>query len=165
VPGGVSDKVRHILRFGKIYQTWQLDCEMKNVAVSILIAAAVALGGCGEADDSASGEAMVPSTEISAERGKTVFLRCQACHALEKGKTNAAGPTLHGIFGMKAGSRPGFSYSPALMDSGLVWNDQTLDTYLEKPQQAVPGTRMAFAGLRNDAERASLIAYLKEATQ
>lgn len=119
----------------------------------------------GGSDGGGSDGTMAPSTEISAERGKSVFMRCQACHALEKGKTNAAGPSLHGLFGLKAGSQPGFSYSPALMNSGIIWNEETLDAYLEKPQQAVPGTRMAFAGLRNDAERASLIEYLKEATK
>ncbi len=95
-----------------------------------------------------------------ADAGKKVYNKCKACHALEEGK-NKVGPSLFGVMGKKAASVQGFKYSKALKDSGLTWDDATLAKYLAKPKELVPGTRMAFAGLKKDDDIANVIAYIK----
>jgi cytochrome c len=102
--------------------------------------------------------------EGDATAGATVFKKCTACHVVDSDK-NKIGPSLQGIIGRKAGTHPGFKYSPAMVkagEEGLVWDDATLRDYLHNPKAKVPGTKMAFAGLKDDAEIASLIAYLKQ---
>ena len=93
--------------------------------------------------------------------GEAVFKKyCQVCHTTEAGK-NKIGPSLAGIVGRKAGSVPGYSYTEANKNSGVTWDDKTLDTYLTDPKKFIPGTKMLFAGVKNDADRQSLIAFLK----
>ena len=99
-----------------------------------------------------------------AAKGKRVFNKCKACHTLAAGKKRI-GPSLYGIFGKTSGTEPGFKFSSAMKKAKIVWDEKTLDTYLEKPRKAVPGTKMAFAGLKKKADRDNLIAYLKEATK
>ncbi|MCZ6847946.1 MAG: cytochrome c family protein [Alphaproteobacteria bacterium] len=100
-----------------------------------------------------------------AAKGKKVFAKCKACHALAKGK-NKIGPSLYGVFGRKAGTAPGFKrYSPAIKKSGVVWNAETLDKYLAKPRDFIKGNRMPFAGLKKKADRDNLIAYLEKETK
>ena len=92
--------------------------------------------------------------------GQKVFKsQCSICHSVAKGR-NIIGPSLFGVVGRKAGTEPGFSYSKANANSGLTWDEATLEKYLADPQKMVPGTKMTYAGLKNDAERADLIAYL-----
>lgn len=95
-----------------------------------------------------------------AEAGKKVFNKCKACHAMEEGK-NKVGPSLFGVLGRQAAAVKGFKYSKAMTDSGLTWDDATLKKYLAKPKDLVPGTRMAFAGLKKDDEIEDVIAYMK----
>lgn len=93
--------------------------------------------------------------------GERIFkAQCGACHATEAGK-HRVGPSLAGIVGRQAGQIEGFRYSPANKGSDLVWDAATLDTYLTNPRAAVPGTTMTYAGLRNEAQRADMIAYLQ----
>jgi cytochrome c len=93
--------------------------------------------------------------------GEAVFKKyCQVCHTTEAGK-NKIGPSLAGIVGRKAGSVPGFNYTDANKNSGATWDEKTLDTYLTDPKKFIPGTKMLFAGIKNDADRKSLIDYLK----
>jgi cytochrome c len=94
-----------------------------------------------------------------AARGEKRFEECVACHALEKGK-ESVGPDLHGVFGRKAGETAEFRYSPALKRSGIVWSEQTIDTFIADPQAVIPGNRMPFAGVPDASARADLIAYL-----
>ena len=83
--------------------------------------------------------------------------RCASCHSLD---SNRIGPAHRGVYGRRAGSAPGYGYSPALKASGIIWNDQTLDKWLQGPQKLVKGTRMYFV-LPDPAERTAVIAYLK----
>ena len=88
------------------------------------------------------------------------FAPCKACHSVEPGK-NGIGPTLAGIFGDKAGIVPGFEFSDQMKNSGLTWNQATLDRYLTDPRGVVPGTKMAFGGVKDAAKRQEIINYLK----
>lgn len=97
-----------------------------------------------------------------AAAGKTVFHRvCAACHSDEASGPRKLGPTLFGVVGRKAGSVEGFRYSQANKSSGITWTPEVLDEYLKDPKAKVPGTIMAFAGLKNDTERQNVIAYLE----
>lgn len=98
--------------------------------------------------------------EGDATRGKAIYERCQACHSLER---NRSGPKHCGIFGREAGGVNGYRYSRALSGSGIVWDRESLDRFLENPLKAVPGTRMGYAGVKDPQERADLIAFLTAA--
>src|SRR4051812_36252946 len=93
-----------------------------------------------------------------------VFERCKICHTLERGGRATLGPNLHRLFGRTAGMAEGFKASDALKNSGIVWDDDSLARFLRDPKGAVPGNRMAFPGVKDDAELAALLAYLKQAT-
>lgn len=95
-----------------------------------------------------------------AAKGEKIFGQCRACHVAEEG-VNRVGPSLWNLVGRTAGNIEGFKYSPANKNSGLVWSEEQLFTYLEAPQQTIPGTYMAFAGLKKPQDRADVIAYLK----
>lgn len=97
-------------------------------------------------------------------KGEIVFHQCQTCHTIDPG-VNRVGPSLHGIIGRHSGSVEGFHYSDANKNSGKVWSEQELYTYLENPRAAVPGTTMTFVGVRDSQQRADLIAFLKERTK
>jgi cytochrome c2 len=93
--------------------------------------------------------------------GEAVFKKnCAICHTIEAGK-NKLGPSLAGVVGRKAGSIDGFNYSPANKNSGLTWDEATLDVYLTDPKAKVPGTKMTFAGLKDAGDRKAIIEYLK----
>jgi cytochrome c2 len=93
--------------------------------------------------------------------GAKIFKKCAACHKLEEGK-NGVGPSLWGVIGRPVGSIAGFKYSDATKGHGGVWDFETLDAYLENPKAYIPGNKMAFAGLKTEAERAAVIRYLNE---
>lgn len=98
-------------------------------------------------------------------KGKKVFNKCKTCHSLEAGK-NKIGPSLAGMFGREAASAAGFKkYSAALKKSGIVWNDDTIASFLASPKKAVPGNKMSFPGVKKEADLENLIAYLKTATK
>lgn len=93
-------------------------------------------------------------------RGQRIFAQCATCHSPEQG-VNRVGPSLYGIIGRESGTITGFRYSAANQASDIVWTEQELFTYLENPRARIPGTTMAFVGLRNPQQRADVIAYLK----
>lgn len=102
-----------------------------------------------------------PAQAQDAAAGQKVFkIYCNACHAVEPGKTRV-GPSLFGVYGSETGEVKGFHFSAANKSAHLTWDDATLDRYLENPRKVIPGTTMTFAGLKDAQKRKDLIAYLK----
>jgi len=97
--------------------------------------------------------------------GKRLFAQCGSCHTTQADGSGRIGPSLHGLFGRKAGALDGFAFSAAMQKSGIVWDERSLDEYIKEPASRVPGTKMVFLGVQKDQARADIIAYLKEATQ
>lgn len=92
--------------------------------------------------------------------GKQVYARCAACHALAYDRV---GPRHCGVVGRRAGSVPGYAYSSAMKNSGLTWDEKTLERFLAQPMKVVPGTTMTYDGIPDSGERGDLIAYLRQA--
>ncbi len=102
----------------------------------------------------------------NASRGQRLFnQQCRTCHTLEQGGASVAGPNLHGLFGRKAGTAVGYDFSEAMKKSGIVWDEVTLAEYCRDPKAKVPDTKMVFNGVKQPAQLADLVAYLKQATQ
>lgn len=100
--------------------------------------------------------------------GAKVYRKCKACHAVGEGARNKIGPVLNGIVGNKPAAVEGFKYSKALMakaEEGIVWNTASLDAFLTKPKSWAKGTKMAFVGLKKEADREAIIEYLKSHSQ
>ena len=135
--------------FGKIFHSGEPEKE------GYAIEAAVAEGG---------GAAAVPLATLLASadvaKGQQVFAKCQACHTVDQGGANGVGPNLWKVMGAKHGHTPGFAYSDALLSIQGPWNWEEMDRWLANPKKYAPGTKMAFAGLSNPEERASLLLYL-----
>jgi cytochrome c len=108
----------------------------------------LALAGSVQAQDAAAGE--------------KVFAQCKACHQVGPAAKNAVGPHLNGLFGRKAGTVEGYNYSQANKNSGITWDEATFREYIENPRGKVPGTKMVYAGLRDEQRINELIAYLKQ---
>jgi cytochrome c len=96
-----------------------------------------------------------------AAAGERVFTACKACHQVGESAKNAVGPILNGLFGRKAGSVEGYNYSPANKNSGLTWDEATFKDYIKDPRAKVPGTKMVYAGLKDEQRINDLLAYLK----
>ena len=93
-------------------------------------------------------------------KGKKAFKKCVACHSLEEGK-NKMGPPLNNLLGRKAGSVKGYKYSKAMKNSGVVWNEESLDKFLTKPRKFIPKTKMSFRGIKKKSLRDDLISFFK----
>lgn len=98
------------------------------------------------------------------EMGAKVYKKCRTCHTLDEGGRHKVGPNLWAIYGQTAGTKEGFAYSKAMKESGIVWDEATMDGYLENPTKYMPGNRMSFIGLRKKEDRDNLQAYLKDVT-
>jgi cytochrome c len=144
----------------------------RPVSAALLL---LALAACGKAsrqsDDprpdaapgtggGASSRAVAQASAAAAGEAPAAFRQCTICHATEPDR-NLIGPSLAGVYGREAGTVPGYPYSPALKQTGLTWDEATLDRFLAAPMTAVPGTRMTYAGLKDPAERKDVIAHLK----
>ena len=116
--------------------------------------------GCGDG----GGKANAPLK--GAALGQQLFTQCGICHspadpATAAGQIRLTGPNLWNVVGRPSASFDGYAYSPAMRKAGLVWDEQTLDRFLDTPQMVVPGTRMSFAGVHDAGERQAIIDYLK----
>jgi cytochrome c len=98
----------------------------------------------------------------SVEKGANVFKKCTSCHTIDKGGPNRVGPNLYGVVGAPVGKHPGYTYSSAMEKKGGDWTIDALNTYLYLPRDTVPGTKMSFVGIKDNQERADLIAYLNK---
>ncbi len=106
----------------------------------------------------------VPATASQAATpilGRLLFLKCASCHDISTSPSAKTGPNLHGVFGRRVGSLPGYAYSPAMKAQSFVWDEPHLDRWLTQPTELIPGTAMAFGGLPSKADRDAVIAYLR----
>jgi cytochrome c len=95
------------------------------------------------------------------ENGKKLFTKCAPCHSIGPGAKNKVGPELNGVLGRPAASAEGFAYSDALKKSGITWDDAGLHEWITDPKKKVPGTKMLFPGVKDEAERDDIIAYIE----
>lgn len=136
------------------------------------IAAVALLSACGsqpaeeasttsEDTTAAATETNTTGTEVaSADARPAAWAQCAACHAVAKDAPHGLGPNLWGVAGTKAGELAGYEFSPAMKASGLTWDEATLDKYLTNPRALVPGTKMSFAGIADEAKRKELVTWL-----
>ena len=125
------------------------------------ILAASLLGATVVATGQTAPRAPAAGTAAEIALGRSLYIRCAACHALAPTTQAKIGPHLQNIVGRRSGAVAGFNYSPAMRQANISWDAATLDRWLQRPQTVVPGTSMAFAGLTNPADRRALIAYLR----
>lgn len=149
-----------------------------------LLAAALALGACGDEQPAATSAEAGSTSETAAasapaveeedlatllaaanpDRGRRLYIQCRACHTLVAEGNQLLGPNLLGFLDRPAGAQPGYEYSEALLASEIAWTPETLDDWMRSPSEVIPGNKMIFAGIRRARDRADLIAYLQEST-
>ncbi|HEX6611495.1 MAG TPA: c-type cytochrome, partial [Hyphomicrobiaceae bacterium] len=140
---------------------------MTTPAMTALVLMLIAVSACTGGQAGSSGvEAIESDVETAAEagdpeRGERTFQQCYACHSVDPEEIDLPGPNLAGVLGRRAGTWAQFAYSPAMRaagsERGLVWTRETLDAFLADPQRFMPGTSMAYAGLREPSVRADVI--------
>ena len=117
-----------------------------------------------ESGDSASsdksGDIMALLASANASEGEKVFKKCASCHSISRGGKNKIGPALWGVIGRQVGTVAEYKYSKSLIAYGKKWSFEEMNGCLIKPKEWIPGTKMAFAGLKNEKDRASLILYM-----
>jgi cytochrome c len=99
---------------------------------------------------------------LVAAAGEQSFRKCAACHAIDESAKNKSGPELNGLDGRQSASVEGYSYSDANKKSGLTWGESTFKAYIANPKANMPGTKMAFPGIKSESDAADLWAYLKQ---
>ena len=124
--------------FHKTGPTWALYWRGGSLIRSLLLGIAFLCLAAGQ----------VPAQDAGA--GEQVFVQCRACHQVGETAKNGIGPHLNGIFGRRAGSVEGYAYSPALKNSGIIWDETTFTDYTRDPKAKVPGTKMVYAGLKDE---------------
>lgn len=105
---------------------------------------------------------IAPAQAQDVAAGEKSFNKCRACHQVGETAKNAVGPVLNGLFGRKSGTIEGFSYTEANKNSGITWDDAVFAEYIRDPKAKIPGTKMVFAGIKNDQEIKDLTAFLKQ---
>ncbi len=123
---------------------------MKNVLWSAGVLVALSLG------------ISAPAAAQDVKAGESIFAQCRACHQVGEKARNLVGPKLNGLFGRKAGTVEGYNYSEANKKSGITWDEKTFAEYIANPRAKIPGTKMAYAGLKDPKRIENLTAYLKQ---
>ena len=113
---------------------------------------------------SETGNIMAIFASTSAAEGEKVFKKCAACHSIAEGGKNKIGPALWGVLGRQAGSLPDYKYSKAMAAYGKKWSFEEMNGFLIKPKDWIKGTKMSYAGLKSEKERAAVILYMNENT-
>jgi cytochrome c len=121
---------------------------MKNLSLSVIVLVSAMAATGARAQDVAAGE--------------TAFHICMACHAIGEGAKNKVGPELNGLDGRKSGTAEGYSYSDANKNSGITWSKEQFLEYIKDPKGKIPGTKMVFAGIKNEKQANDLWAYLSQ---
>jgi cytochrome c len=129
------------------------------MTLGVLLGMLSALAGCGRSDSTPVAAGVEPST-ARIEAGRKLFARCAGCHQVGPDAGNIFGPQLNGVLGRKAGSVPGYAYSPALKASRLVWDERTLAAFIRDSEAVVPGNKMRFMNFMSEQQAAQIVAYL-----
>jgi cytochrome c len=144
---------------------------MTKRIVGLLFLATLGAAGCsGEGGEEAAGPSQADQVALAAlpppwnaadvENGRRVFNQCRSCHTVAAGAPNLVGPNLHGVFQRAVGTKPDYTYSEAARGAGWRWTPAQLDGWLQDPRNFLPGTKMAFAGVKEPADRRDVIGYL-----
>ena len=148
-----------ILSINKIADSIYEVKKPEKSAYQITVASQTEENGDSNSSDK-PGDIMALLASANASEGEKVFKKCASCHSVSKGGKNKIGPALWGVIGRQAGILSDYKYSKSLISYGKKWSFQEIDGFLAKPKEWVPGTKMAFAGLKNQKDRASLILYM-----
>lgn len=105
---------------------------------------------------------IAPAQAQDAAAGEKVYVQCRACHQIGETAKNGVGPLLNGLFGRKSGTIEGYNYSDANKNSGIVWDEKVFVEYIQNPRAKIPGTKMIYAGLKDEKRINDLIAFLKQ---
>ena len=129
------------------------------------VASVTTIASTASADTSSeTGNIMAIFASTSAAEGAKVFKKCAACHSIAEGGKNKIGPALWGVLGRQAGSLPDYKYSKAMAAHGKKWSFEEMNGFLIKPKEWIKGTKMSYAGLKSEKERAAVILYMNENT-
>jgi len=123
---------------------------MKKLLSALVVIASSAVASAAFADD------------VDLAAGKTSFNKCLACHAIGEGAKNKVGPVLNGLDGRKSGTAADYNYTDANKNSGVTWNEAQFKEYIKDPKAKIPGTKMAFAGIKSENEINNLWAYVSQ---
>jgi cytochrome c len=134
-------------RFSADREGFKLEVGMRKLVIAVALGGA-ALATTANAQDAANGE--------------KVFAQCRACHQIGPTAKNAVGPVLNGLFGRKSGTIEGYNYSAANKNSGITWDEAVFTEYIRDPKAKIPGTKMVFAGVKDEQRIKDLIAFLKQ---
>ncbi|MDB2439370.1 cytochrome c family protein [Hellea sp.] len=145
------------------------------MTLKYMILPALLLVGCGGGSESTGPSDATISTQQAPivktassltpmERGAKLYKRCKACHTLDEGGKHKVGPNLWNVYGAQAGSKEGFKYSKVMAASDVIWDDATLDAYIQKPSKFMKGNRMSFVGIKKAEDRDAVLLYMKAKT-
>jgi cytochrome c len=148
-PAGLSTATRPCHKQIAEHPATDQEHSMKQLTLTTLIVIA-----------SAAASAGARAQDVAA--GKTSFNKCLACHAIGEGAKNKVGPELNGLNGRKSGTAEGYSYTEANKNSGITWDQATFKDYIRDPKARIPGTKMVFAGIKNEQEASDLWAFLAQ---
>ena len=152
-----------IIGINKIADTIYFEKKPEKSAYQVATETTVASTASAETS-SGTGDIMAVFASTSAAEGAKVFKQCLACHSIAEGGKNKIGPALWGVLGRQAGSLPDYKYSKAMAAHGKKWSFEEMDGFLLKPKNWIKGTKMSYAGLKKEKDRAAVILYMNENT-